>query len=93
MKKFYLEIINSIIMIVILSIFTYYFRFQTVVITTLGIIVAKILTMDIMKYNKINTIDKNIQHDKITEGLEKSNMKNVETQKTNSRTSSTTTNK
>ena len=79
-------------MIVILSIFTYYFRFQTVVIT-LGIIVAKILTMDIMKYNKINTIDKNIQHDKITEGLEKSNMKNVETQKTNSRNSSTTTNK
>lgn len=52
MKKFYLEIINSIIMIVILSIFTYYFRFQTVVITTLGIIVAKILTMNIMKYNK-----------------------------------------
>jgi len=51
MKKFYLEIINSIIMIVILSIFTYYFRFQTVVIT-LGIIVAKILTMNIMKYNK-----------------------------------------
>lgn len=52
MKKWILELILTIVVIVLLVIGTKYFTFENITITTLGMLVAKTMATDIWNFKK-----------------------------------------